>query len=64
MPMHFDDFTRPFGEVVPFPRVLDNIETTAGWFENFRDTWDVGVKLYLPEFGRPVAVSEPPPSTT
>ena len=64
MPMHFDDFTRPFGEVVPFPRVLGNIETTAGWFENFRDTWDVGVKLYLPEFGRPVAVSEPPPSTT
>jgi L-ascorbate metabolism protein UlaG (beta-lactamase superfamily) len=64
MPMHFDDFTRPFGEVVPFPRLLDNIETTARWFESFRDTWDVDVKLYLPEFGRPVAVYEPPPSST
>jgi len=64
IPMHFDDFTRPFGEVVPFPRVLDNIETTATWFESFRDTWDTEVKLYKPEFGRPVAVQAPPPSST
>jgi L-ascorbate metabolism protein UlaG (beta-lactamase superfamily) len=64
IPMHFDDFTRPFGEVVPFPAVLDNIETTATWFESFRDTWDTSVKLYKPEFGRPIAVQPPPPSST
>ncbi len=64
MPMHFDDFTRPFGEVVPFPKILDDIETTARWFEAFRDRWDVGIRLYKPEFGRPVAVYEPPPSST
>lgn len=64
IPMHFDDFTRPFGEVVPFPRVLDDIETTATWFEEFRDTWDTELKLYKPEFGRPVAVQAPPPSST
>ena len=64
IPMHFDDFTRPFGEVVPFPRVLDDIETTARWFESFRDTWDTGVKLYKPEFGRAVTVQPPPPSST
>lgn len=64
VPMHFDDFTRPFGEVVPFPRVLDNLEKTAEWFESFRDTWDVDVRLFKPEFGRRIAVHEPPDSTT
>jgi L-ascorbate metabolism protein UlaG (beta-lactamase superfamily) len=64
VPMHFDDFTRPFGEVVPFPRALDDIETTARWFESFRDTWDLDVVLYKPGFGRPIAVQPPPPSST
>jgi L-ascorbate metabolism protein UlaG (beta-lactamase superfamily) len=64
VPMHFDDFTRPFGEVVPFPKVLDDIEKVARWFESFRDTWDTDVLLYKPEFGRPIAVQTPPPSST
>jgi L-ascorbate metabolism protein UlaG (beta-lactamase superfamily) len=64
VPMHFDDFTRPFGEVVPFPKVLDDIEKVARWFESFRDTWDTEVLLYKPEFGRPIAVQMPAPSTT
>jgi L-ascorbate metabolism protein UlaG (beta-lactamase superfamily) len=64
MPMHFDDFTRPFGDVTPFPRVLDDIETTARWFETFRDTWDIDVRLYKPVFGRRLAVYRPPSSGT
>lgn len=64
IPMHFDDFTRPFGEIVPFPRVLDDIETTATWFESFRDTWDTEVTLYKPVFGRAVAIQAPPSSST
>ncbi|MBT8081552.1 MAG: MBL fold metallo-hydrolase [Gammaproteobacteria bacterium] len=64
MPMHFDDFTRPFGEVVPFPRVLDDIEQAAAWFESFRDTWDLDTRLYKPAFGRRIAVYVPPSSTT
>jgi L-ascorbate metabolism protein UlaG (beta-lactamase superfamily) len=64
MPMHFDDFTHPFGEVVPFPRVLDDIEKTSTWFESFRDTWDVDTRLYKPAFGRRIAIYVPPSSTT
>ena len=64
MPMHFDDFTRPFGEIVPFPRFLDDIEKTADWFEEFRDTWDQDTKLYKPEFGRKIAVYAEPSSST
>ena len=56
VPMHFDDFTRPFGEVVPFPRFLDDIEKTARWFEEFRDTWDTDTTLYMPVFGAPMEV--------
>ena len=64
VPMHFDDFTRPFGEITPFPKFLDNVETTAVWFEEFRDTWDTETKLYKPEFGRPIAVFNEPSSST
>ncbi len=64
IPMHFDDFTKPFGEVVLFPRFLDDLEKTAEWFEEFRDTWDIETTLHKPRFGVPVAVTKPPPSST
>ena len=64
IPLHFDDFTRPFGEIVPFPRFLDDIEKTATWFEEFRDTWDTDTMLYKPVFGRPVEVFSQASSST
>ncbi|MBT8107525.1 MAG: MBL fold metallo-hydrolase [Gammaproteobacteria bacterium] len=63
-PIHFDDFSHAFGEVVPFPKVLDNFGTTVEWFEDFRDTWDVDTELYLPGFGAPIAVYSEPSSST
>jgi len=62
-PIHFDDFTRPFGEVVPSPRFLGNIEKTAEWFRDFQQTWDAESTVLLPEFGKPIALYAPPPST-
>ena len=56
IPMHFDDLTKPFGEIVPIPRFLDDIEKTARWFEEFRDRWDTDTALYKPEFGKRVEV--------
>ena len=64
VPIHFDDLTLPFGEVVPVPKVLDNFEKTTRWFEEFRDTWDTNTGLYLPAFGEPMAVYAEPSSST
>lgn len=64
LPMHFDDFTQPFGEIVPLPKVLCDIEKTADWFEMFRDRWDNDTRLVKPQFGRPLAIYAQPDSTT
>ncbi len=55
-PIHFDDFTMPFGEVILWPKILDNFATTSVWLEEFRRRWDRDATLYLPEFGRPIAI--------
>lgn len=59
-PIHFDDFTKPFGEIVPAPRIIGDLEVTAAWFESLRDRWDTDVGLFLPEFGVPVALFAQP----
>ena len=59
-PIHFDDFTKPFGKIVPGPKIISNIETIAEWLEAFRNTWDNDVQLFMPEFGRPVAIYAQP----
>jgi L-ascorbate metabolism protein UlaG (beta-lactamase superfamily) len=51
-PFHFDDYTQPFGEIVPYPRVLDNLITMSRWLEEIRNTWDSDARLHLPEFGK------------
>lgn len=63
-PIHFDDFTKPFGIVVPSPRVFGDLEETAGWFKAFRDRWDQDVTIYLPEFGKPMALYAQSSSST
>ena len=63
-PIHFDDFTQPFGEIEVAPRFLSDFTTTADWMEAFRDRWDVGTKLLLPEFGKPIVLYPPPPPET
>ena len=59
-PIHFDDFTKPFGKIVPSPKLIGNFETIAEWLDAFRNTWDNDVQLYIPEFGQPVAIYAQP----
>jgi L-ascorbate metabolism protein UlaG (beta-lactamase superfamily) len=55
-PIHFDDFTRPFGNIVAAPRFLGDLDVTIEWFNALRDRWDTDAKLALPAFGEPVAI--------
>lgn len=61
-PIHFDDFLRPFGEVVLPAQFIDNFETTAGWLEEFRLRWDRDATLFVPRFGVPIAIFSQPAS--
>jgi L-ascorbate metabolism protein UlaG (beta-lactamase superfamily) len=63
-PIHFDDLTKPFGEVVLSPRLIDDFEKTAGWLDEFRRRWDSDASLFMPEFGKPIAVFAQPASET
>lgn len=62
IPIHFDDYTKPFGTVELLPRILDNFVRTAGWLEAFRDTWDKDTRLQMPIFGQAIDLYpvEPP----
>lgn len=56
IPIHFDDFTQPFGEIVMLPGFIQNMVEVAAWLEAFRDSWDQDAKLHLPEFGKPMVL--------
>ena len=59
-PVHFDDFTKPFGVIVPAPKFIGDLQITADWFDAFRDRWDRDAELVLPEFGVPIALYAQP----
>jgi L-ascorbate metabolism protein UlaG (beta-lactamase superfamily) len=61
-PVHFDDFTKPFGEVTLSPTLIDAFEKTAGWLLEFRNRWDGDASLFMPEFGKPIAIFSQPAS--
>jgi len=62
IPVHFDDFTNPFGTIELLPRALGNFVKLATWLETFRDTWDKDTRLHVPVFGQPMVLypQEPP----
>ena len=55
-PVHFDDQTRPFGDIALPPKLIDNFVRTAGWLKEIRNTWDKDTRLYLPVFGEPLVL--------
>lgn len=56
VPVHFDDYSRPFGTIDLMPRSIDNFRITAEWLIENRDQWDRDTELYLPEFAVPFAL--------
>ncbi len=59
-PIHFDDFTQPFGNIVLAPRIIDDFVKVAGWLEEYQRRWDRDTTLFLPEFGQPIAIFTQP----
>ncbi|MEX0976384.1 MAG: hypothetical protein WDZ50_04735 [Woeseia sp.] len=57
-PVHYDDFTKPFGEIALFPKVVDDVVMTAGWIDELSGDPDYSVIVKLLPFGRPVAIFE------
>ena len=55
-PLHFDDYTLPFGQIEAWPKVLGNLVTAERWLAEFRDRWDLGTDIYRAEFGVPIAL--------
>ena len=60
IPIHFDDYTQPFGHVELSPRILDNFVDSAAWLDEFRETWDNDARLHLPVFGEQLVLYPPP----
>lgn len=59
VPIHFDDYTRPFGVIELGPRFIDNFVDSAGWLNEIRKTWDNDARLHLPEFGKKLVLYPP-----
>lgn len=57
-PVHFDDFTRRFGELALLPRFVDDTATTASWLRDFAADAEPPVEILLPPLGRPVRLFE------
>ena len=58
-PVHFGDFSRPFGEIRGAPRILDDFGDTAVMLDEIRQVWDTNTRLEMPEFGKPIVLYPP-----
>ena len=56
IPIHFDDFTRPFGTTALPPRIVDDFGLTVERLLALQQTWDADARMYLPAFGEPIAL--------
>ena len=53
-PVHYDDFTRPFGEIRLFPNVLDNAVRTAEWLNEIAAANETPIDIKLLPFGQAI----------
>lgn len=51
-PIHFDDFTKPFGEVALLPSVVDKTTETAVWINDFANKTETPVDVIRLPLGR------------
>ena len=59
IPVHFDDYTQPFGEVRLPPALIDNVPKTFDALKSLRETYDKDTRIRLPQFGVPISLGPP-----
>lgn len=55
-PVHYEDFTKPFGELQLFPDIVDRVVVTADWIDELATDADHPVSVSTLPFGQPVAI--------
>ncbi|MEO1204468.1 MAG: hypothetical protein AAFX10_17320, partial [Pseudomonadota bacterium] len=60
VPVHFDDYTQPFGTIALPPVLIDNVPKSIDALEKLRDTYDKDTEIVLPGFGTPLALGDDP----
>ena len=55
-PIHFDDFFRPFGDILLRPNIADNVVEAASWINEFAASEETPVDIRRPPFGKPVVL--------
>lgn len=58
IPVHFDDYTQPFGLIRLAPTFIDDFLKTLQWLDEFRNTWDAETDIFMPAFGTPIQLYE------
>jgi L-ascorbate metabolism protein UlaG (beta-lactamase superfamily) len=49
--LHFDDFTQPFGRIIPFPASIDNVIASTQWLNALAGASDRNIEILRPAFG-------------
>ena len=55
-PIHYDDFTLPFGEIALFPTVVEDMLPAARWIDEFAANEDTPASVNLLPFGRRIVL--------
>lgn len=60
-PVHFDDYTKPFGELALFPYIVDDVVQTARWIDELAANASTPVTIRRLPLGQPVFLYPEPP---
>jgi L-ascorbate metabolism protein UlaG (beta-lactamase superfamily) len=60
VPVHFDDYTMPFGRIVLAPKLVDDFSVTVRLLKELRNTWDQDTRILLPTFAEPMPLQPGP----
>ena len=55
-PLHYDDFTKPFGEVALFPAFVDDTVQTANWMREAAERDGRAVIVERLQYGQRIAI--------